>query len=63
MQSITQNLKSKSSIEAELAVVDDFLIRVIWNKYFLKEKGYYIHDNIIYEDNQSTIKLENNSRI
>ena len=63
MQSINQNLNTKSSTESDLAVVDDFLIQLIWNKYFLKEKGYYIHDNIIYQDNQSTIKLENNSRI
>ena len=54
---------TKSSTEAKLFWVDDVLTHVIYNQYFLKEKGYYIHDNIIYKDNQSAIKLEKNGRL
>ena len=36
--------------------------QVIWTWYFLKEQGYMIHDNVIYQDNQSAIRLEKNGR-
>ena len=42
--------------------MDDVLNQVIWTRYFLKEQGYEISDNVIYQDNQSDIKLENNGR-
>ena len=56
------NMNTKSSTEAELVVVDDVLTQVIWTPYFIKEQVYTIHDNIIYQDNQSAIKLEKNGR-
>ena len=62
VQSIKQNLNTKSSTESELVRVDDLLTQVIWTQYFLKEQGYIIHNNVIYQDNQSTIILEKNSR-
>ena len=49
--------------QAKLVGVDDFLTQVIWTRYFLKEQGYKIHNNIIYQDNQSAIKLEKNGRL
>ena len=54
------NIEINISIEANLVVVDDVLTRVICNQYFLKYQGYKIHGNIIYRDNQSAIKLDNN---
>ena len=57
-----QKLNTKSSTEAELVGVDDVMTQVIWNRYFLKEQGYMIHDNVIYQDNQSAIRLDNNGR-
>ena len=62
VQSSKQNLKTQSSTEADLVGGDNVPTRVIWTRYFLKEQGYIIHDNIIYQDNQSAIKLENNGR-
>ena len=61
-QSSKQKLNTKSSTEDDLVVVNDFLTQVICTRYLLKEKGYNIRDNIIYQDNQSFIKLENNVR-
>ena len=61
-RSIEQNLNTKSSTEADLVGVDDVLTQVMWTQYFLKEQGHMIQDNVIYQDNQSTIKLENNVR-
>ena len=38
------------------------MTQVIWTCYFQKKQGYMIHDNVIYQDNQNTIKLEKNDR-
>ena len=51
VQSSKQNLNTKSSTEANLIVVDDVLTQVIWTRYFLKEQGYMIQDNVINQDN------------
>ena len=61
---VQSNLKNntKSSTESELVGVYDVLTQVIWTRYFLKEQVYDIRDNVIYQDKQSTRKLENNGR-
>ena len=51
-------LNTNISTEADLIRVDDVLIEVIWTRYFLKEQGHTIQDNVIYKDNQSTIRIE-----
>ena len=51
-----------SSTEAELVGVDDVVSQVIWVRYFLEAQGYGINENIIYQDNQSAMKLEKNER-
>ena len=61
-QYIKKKLNTKSSTEAKLVGVENILTQVIWTRYFLKDQGYDIHDNFIYQDNQSAIKLENNGR-
>ena len=35
---------------------------MIWDRYLLKEHGCEIYENIVYQDNQSAIKFENNGR-
>ena len=57
-----QKLNTKSSTEAKLVGVDDVLTQVIWTRYFLKEKGHIIQDNVIYQDNQSAIRLDKNGK-
>ena len=57
-----KKLNTKISNQEELFGVDNILTQVIYTGYFLKEQGYKIHDNVIYQDKQSTIKLENNGR-
>ena len=44
-------LNTKISTEAELIGEDGVLDQVIWTQYFLKEQGYMINDNIIYQYN------------
>jgi hypothetical protein len=55
-----QKINTKSSCEAELVGVDDALPIVLWTSQFLKAQGFAVTDNVTYQDNQSTILLENN---
>ena len=60
--STKQKLNTKSSTEAELVAVDDLMPQILWTKMFLEAQGLKVQDNIIYQDNQSTMKLANNGR-
>ena len=62
MLSIKQKINTKSSNDAELVGVEDVMTQVIWTEYFLKEQGCMINNNVIYQYNQSAIKLEKNGR-
>ena len=57
-----QKLNTRSLTEVDIFRVDGVQTQVIWTQYFLKEQGYDINDNVIYQDNQSATKLKNNSR-
>ena len=36
---------------------------VLWMQYFLESQGYSIEENIIFQDNMSTLSLEKNGRV
>jgi hypothetical protein len=57
-----QKLNTRSSTEAELVGADDASIMILWTKLFMEEQGYEIKKNILYQDNKSTILLENNGK-
>ena len=57
-----QKLNTRSSTESELVSVDDISTMILWTKLFLQHQGYNIEKNIIFQDNKSTILLENNGR-
>ena len=61
-KSSAQRLNVKSVCEAELVAVSEYLPYNIWLKNFLEKQGYEIKENIIYQDNQSAIRLEKNGR-
>ena len=61
-KSTKQKLNTKSSTEAEVVGLSDYLPNVIWARMFLAEQGYELPDNVLYQDNQSAIRLEKNSR-
>ena len=62
-KSSTQKINTKSSTEAELVAMSEFLPYNIWMYNFISAQGYTIKDNIIYQDNQSAIKMERNGRM
>lgn len=60
--STRQKINSRSSTEAELVGVNDVMPQVLWTWYFLMAQGYDVDDNIVYQDNQSTMLLEKNGK-
>ena len=57
-----QKVNSRSSTEAEFIAVDDVISKIIWTKLFMEAQGYKIKSNIIYRDNQSSMKMEMNGK-
>ena len=57
-----QKLNTRSSTEAELVGVDDMSVMVLWTRLFMEAQGYEIKQNILYQDNKSTILLEKNGK-
>ena len=42
--------------------VDDVATKILWTKQFLEKQGYKIEQNILYQDNKSTILLLENGK-
>lgn len=57
-----QKLNVKSSSEAELVGVSEYIPYNIWLLSFMDMQGYKVKDNILYQDNQSTILMLKNGR-
>ena len=57
-----QKLNTRSSTESELVGADDMAQMILWTKFFMEEQGYDVKENILYQDNKSTILLENNGK-
>jgi hypothetical protein len=60
--STKQKLVTRSSTEAEVVGVHDILPQIMWTAYFLKGQGFIVDDSILYQDNLSSILLEQNGR-
>ena len=61
--STRQKLNTISSTEAELVGVADVVPMVIWTGYFLEGQGYKVTDNIVYQDNKSTMLMAKNGKV
>ena len=57
-----QKLNTRSSTEAELVGADNVATQILWTKHFMEAQGYTIEDNILHQDNKSTILLQENGR-
>ena len=57
-----QKLNTRSSTEAELVGINDVLSMILWTRLFLEAQGYHVTDNVLHQDNESTIKLARNGR-
>ena len=57
-----QKLNTTSSTVAELVGIHDALNMVLWVRNFLLAQGYEVKDNVIHQDNMSTMLLANNGK-
>ena len=57
-----QRINSMSSTESEFVTASEYLPNNIWMENFLRELGYKLRSNKLYQDNQSTIKMLKNGR-
>lgn len=57
-----QKLNVKSSTEVELVGVSEYLPYNIWLMMFMREQGYPVRNNVLYQDNKSTILMLKNGR-
>ena len=53
--SLKQKVNTRSSTEAEVIGVDDCIGPILWTHQFLEHQGYDVKDNVLLQDNQSTI--------
>ena len=53
-----QKLNTKSSTESEIVGVSEYLPFHIWVINFLESQGYNIENKVLFQDNESAIKLE-----
>jgi len=60
--STKQKRNSRSSTEAEFIGVDDVVSKVLWTKLFLESQGHKVKSNVIFRDNTSSMKLEENGK-
>jgi hypothetical protein len=61
-KSTKQKVVSKSSTEAELVGLSDYLSQVIWTRDFLIAQGHSIQAALVHQDNKSTIALAEKGR-
>ena len=60
VKSTKQKLNTKSSTETEVVGVSDYLPWVVWTKSFMENQGRKIKSSILYQDNESAIRIEKN---
>ncbi len=60
--STKQKLNTRSSTESELVGVNDMMPIICWTCYFLLSQGYGIIENLLLQDNRSSILLKQNGR-
>ena len=60
--STKQKINARSSTEAELVGIDDRISKIISMKHFIESQGLNVKVNVIYQDNQSCIKLAENGK-
>ena len=56
--SLKQNIKTRSSTEYELVMVDYFMVVILCAQKFLESQGCAILKHLLYQDNNATMLLE-----
>ena len=61
--SMKQRINTCSSTKAELVGVNDAMSLVLWTRHFLEAQGFSVKDNVIFQDNESTMLLAHNGHL
>ena len=56
-------LNTKRLTESELMRSDGMLVKVLWGLYVIQSQGYSVDQNIMYQDNMATMRLEINGSL
>jgi hypothetical protein len=62
VSSTKQKLNTRSSTDTEFVGAHDFMPEICWNCYFMKAQGYDVKDNVLFQENKSSILLEKNGK-
>lgn len=62
VSSMKQKLNTRSSTEAEVVGADDFMPAICWTRHFMEAQGYGVLDNVLYQDNRTSMLLEKNGK-
>jgi hypothetical protein len=62
VSSTKQKLNTRSSTETEIVGAEDFMPAICWTRYFMKAQGYGVKDNVLFQENKSSIILEKNGK-
>jgi hypothetical protein len=62
VSSTKQRLNTQSSTETEIVGTNDFMSAICWTRYFMKAQGYGVKDNVLFQNNKSSILLEKNGK-
>jgi hypothetical protein len=60
--STKQKINTRSSTEAELVLLDNVILKLLWVKRFMHEQGWKVDQNVVFCDNVSSMKLEENGK-
>jgi hypothetical protein len=60
--STKQKLNTKNSTESESVGINNMMPIILWTCYFLLSQGYGVIENLLLQDNKSSILLERNSK-
>ena len=60
--STKQKINTRSSTECEIVGADDFMPAICWTRCFMEAQGYHVEDNILFQDNKSSMLLERNGK-
>ena len=60
--STKQKVNTRSSTEAKLVGFDDVVSKILWSKLFIEAQGFEVKANIVYRDNTSSMRLEENGK-
>jgi hypothetical protein len=62
VSSTKQKLNTRSSTETEIVGADDFMPAICWTRYFMKAQAFDVKENILFQENKSSIILEKNGK-